>query len=218
MLTCFIMNSSEYLEALNWRYACKKFDSSRQIPEDTWETLEESLRLSPSSVGLQLWHFLVIDTPELRGKLREISWNQSQVTDSSRYLILCARRDAQESDVASVIESIKTVRNPSPETLAGTENFMLNYVRGLNPAHKDAWIEAQVHIALGFIASAAAVLRVDTCIIGGMDRIACDDMLGLTNSPYRSVVGIALGYRSKEDGYAQLPKVRFTREQTIRHL
>lgn len=217
MLTDAVITPSEYLAALNWRYACKKFDPTRSIPNETWETLEESLRLSPSSIGLQLWHFLVIDTPDLRAKLREISWNQPQVTDASRYVILCARRDAEDTDVASMIECISSLRSPSPETLQGTQNFMLNYIHSLNPEHKAAWIEAQVHIAVGFLTSAAACLQVDSCIIGGMDRLACDDILGLTDSPYRSVVGVALGFRSRDDDYAGLAKVRYTREHTIEY-
>ena len=212
-----MINPQEYIDRLNWRYACKKFDASRQIPSDTWDALEEALRLSPSSVGLQPWHFIVVDSPEIRARLREISWDQPQVTDASRYVVLCSRRDVDDSDVDSLLDLMRETRGVSEEQLKGTETFMRGYVHGMNPAHKDSWIEAQVHIAVGFLASAAASFHVDSCIIGGMNRIACDEILGLTGGRYRSVVGVALGYRSPEDAYAQDAKVRFSKEQVIEH-
>lgn len=55
---------SQILEALNWRYATKMFDASKKISEADWKVLSESLRLAPSSYGLQPWRFLVVQTPE----------------------------------------------------------------------------------------------------------------------------------------------------------
>lgn len=42
-----------------------------------------------------------------------------------------------------------------------------------------AWLDCQVYIAVGFLLSAAAALRVDSCTIGGMDRAKYDEILGL---------------------------------------
>ena len=58
------------LESLRWRYAVKRFDAERRIPDALWSSLEESLVLTPSSYGLQPWMFLVITSPELRAELR----------------------------------------------------------------------------------------------------------------------------------------------------
>lgn len=70
-------------EALEWRYATKAFDPSRKISDADWKTLESSLVNAPSSFGLQPWKFLVVQNQEIREKLKPVSWNQSQVTDSS---------------------------------------------------------------------------------------------------------------------------------------
>ena len=63
------MTHEEIREALNWRYAVKKFDPSKKIRETDWQTLEESLLLAPSSYNLQPWKFIVVQNPELRKKL-----------------------------------------------------------------------------------------------------------------------------------------------------
>jgi nitroreductase len=75
------ISTENLLEQLNWRYAVKKFDPTRTIDDATWQTLEESLILSPSSYGLQPWKFAVITDPKLKEKLPEASWKQNQPKD-----------------------------------------------------------------------------------------------------------------------------------------
>eukprot|EP01041_Mallomonas_annulata_P029241 gene29241-51203_t len=61
---------------LNWRYAVKKYDSSKKISEENITILKEAIRLSPSSVGLQGYVVLDVQNPETRQKLKEASHNQ----------------------------------------------------------------------------------------------------------------------------------------------
>ena len=86
------MNHIQIKEALNWRYACKKFDPTKKISDVDWNTLKDSLVLTPTSYGLQLMKFLVVQDPELRQKLKAVSWNQSQVTDCSHYVVFFNKR------------------------------------------------------------------------------------------------------------------------------
>ncbi|MGD0042532.1 MAG: nitroreductase family protein, partial [Isosphaeraceae bacterium] len=81
------------LGALKWRYATKKFDPARKIPADTWAALEEALILSPSSFGLQPWHFLVVQDPAIRQRLSAATWGQSQPVDCSHFVVFAARKD-----------------------------------------------------------------------------------------------------------------------------
>ena len=60
-------------EHLHWRYATKKFDSKKVIPQPVLESVLEALRLSPSSFGLQPWKFLIIRDLELRKKIQPIA-------------------------------------------------------------------------------------------------------------------------------------------------
>ena len=56
---------AQLLTALNWRYATKAFDT-KALPAPLWEALQESLRLAPSSFGLQPWKFFVIADPAVK--------------------------------------------------------------------------------------------------------------------------------------------------------
>jgi nitroreductase len=80
-----VSKNKEIIEAINWRYATKKFDPTKKISAEDLETLKEVLRLTPSSYGLQPWKFLIIEDPELRKELRVHSWDSRR----SRMLLTC---------------------------------------------------------------------------------------------------------------------------------
>src|SRR5687768_16843166 len=86
------LSQANLLEQLRWRYAVKKFDASKKISPKDWETLEESLILTPSSYGLQPWKFLVIQNPEVRKKLTAHSWRQPQVEACSHFVVFASRK------------------------------------------------------------------------------------------------------------------------------
>ena len=57
---------STVIENRTWRYATKKFDSSKKISEEDLETLLEATRLSASSYGLQPYHVIVVSDQEVK--------------------------------------------------------------------------------------------------------------------------------------------------------
>ena len=51
-------NDLEY--AMTYRYACKKFDSTKKISDDDWNAILNAARLSPTSLGFEAYQLLVI--------------------------------------------------------------------------------------------------------------------------------------------------------------
>src|SRR5262245_4017054 len=94
----------QLVEALNWRYATKKFDPAKKIPAETWGALEQALVLSPSSIGLQPWKFFVVTDPAVKAQLMAASYRQPQVADCSHFVALSARRDIDAQHVERHIE------------------------------------------------------------------------------------------------------------------
>lgn len=210
------MNAQELIKTLEWRYAAKVFNPDRRIPAEDWEALLESLHLSPSSLGLQMWKFLDVQDPSVRAQLREVSWGQSQVTDASRLVVFCARRDFAPEDVQRYLERITEVRGVTMESLNLYRDRIFELVNSKSPDVLKAWLERQAYIALGFMMSCAADLRVDTCALEGMIPAEYDRILKLDQSPYYALCALALGYRDEEaDKYARLAKVRFDRKDVI---
>ena len=207
------------VETLAWRYATKRFDPSKDIDAKTWEALEESLVLTPSSYGLQPWKFLVVSDPGLRARLKEQAWGQGQVTDASRFVVFTHRTDLTESDVDRLITRTAEVRGVAPESLTGYRQMMLgNLVNGPKRATIGDWTARQAYIALGQLMTAAAALGVDATPMEGLDPKAFDQILGLEGSGYATVMACAVGYRAEDDAYAKLPKVRFAKDELVVNL
>jgi nitroreductase len=206
------------VEALQWRYATKAFDAARTIPAGLWSSLEQTLVLSPSSYGLQPWKFVVIDDPALRSELRPFSWNQSQITDASHLVVFLAKRTIDGADLDRLIEATSTIREQPIEQLAFYRSMMQkDLLDGPRSALIDQWSTNQLYIALGTFMTAAALLGIDTCPIEGFSPPDYDRLLGLDTSPYRSAVVCAAGYRSADDKYASLAKIRYTAAELIEH-
>lgn len=196
--------------ALNWRYAVKKFDAQKKIGAADWKILKDSLRLSPSSYGLQPWKFIVVENPQLRQKLREVSWNQSQVTDCSHYVVLTYREKVDPEFIRKNMEKIANVRGVSVESLAGFEKAIIgDIVKGPRSLTIESWAQRQVYIAMGFLLETAALLNIDSTPMEGLDASAYDKLLDIEGSGWKTVAAVALGYRHSEDPFIQNKKVRF---------
>jgi nitroreductase len=197
----------ELLEKLNKRYATKKFDPTRKISSGDLSSLLEAIRLSASSYGLQAYKVLVIENEEIRGKLRQAAWNQPQITDASQLLVFALDTHFDESGVVRYVDLVAKTRNINPATLEGYAEMMKGSFR--RPKEEvQSWLTRQLYIALGFGLVAAAELNIDSCPMEGFDNKQFDEILGLKEKGLTSVVLMAVGYRSDDDHYQHLAKVR----------
>lgn len=210
---------SQLIEALNWRYATKKFDRARKISAATWATLEQALVLSPSSCGLQPWKFLVITDQAVKDRLVPLSWGQTQPADCSHHVVLAVRKNLDEAYVNRFVARIAEVRGVTVESQAGYRGMMLGAVKkAAAGGYLDVWQTHQIYIALGQFMASAALLGVDTCPMEGIEAAKYDEVLGLAGTDYATVVACPAGYRAVDDRHATLPKVRFPADEMIRHI
>ena len=204
------------LQALNWRYATKTFDPEKKVSAADWKLLSESLRLAPSSYGLQPWKFLVIQNAELRKQLKEVSWNQSQVTDCSHFVVLVIKEKMDEAHIYQHLAQVAQVRGVTVESLAGFKKMLLgDLVQGPRAAKIRNWAHNQSYIAMGFLMETAALMKIDTCPMEGLEPEAYDRILKLQGTGWATVAAVAVGYRSSTDKYATIPKVRFDEKDVI---
>lgn len=199
---------TQLIEDLRWRYSTKKFDPTKRISDADFKVLMEVIALVPSSNGLQPYKFLVVENPEIRQKLREKSWNQSQVTDASHLIVMCAYIQLSEWHIDEFISLNQTIRLAEPEKLVGFSMHLKNSVISKPLEEMTANNEHQVYIALGHLLHAAAQMRIDSAPMEGFQKEAYDEILGLKEKNLKAVVVCALGYRSDEDAYQHQKKVR----------
>ena len=213
------MTPEQVLEQLYWRYAVKKFDSTKKIPDSTWKVVEQSLVLSPSSFGLQPWQFFVVRNPEIREQLLPHSWGQKQVVDASHLVVLAIKKDVDNEDVDRHIARMAEVQQVPVENLDKFAEMVKEFIND-PPYHfeKDAWSTRQTYIALGFLMTCAAMLDIDTCPMEGFVPSKYDEILGLPELGYSAVVVCPLGYRAEDDKAAEKPKVRFPTEKVMKYI
>ena len=209
------MSTEQLIDCLEWRYATKKFDATKKIDSKTWEALEKVLVLTPSSFGLQPWKFIVVQKQATKEKLREVSMNQSQVTDCSHHLVIAVKEKTDADFVTRYIERIAQVRSIDVTGLEGYKKIMLAALVN-NPKNPDnlPWATCQGYIALGSFMTAAALLGIDTCPLGGIISGKYDEILGLQGTGWKTIVACCAGFRASDDKYAQARK-RFLAEDLV---
>ncbi|SFR93051.1 NAD(P)H-dependent oxidoreductase [Maribacter stanieri] len=210
------MNS--IVDKLNWRYATKKFDSSKKVSEKDLETLLEAARLTASSYGLQPYEIYVIEDTDVRQKLREASYDQPQITDASYLIVLANKPTFNETMIDDYIANIMAIRGVSKEDLEGFSQTMKSTLLDLPDAYKNTWTSNQAYIVLGNLMTVASEMKIDTCPMEGFDKAKYNEILGLTDKDLNAAVVLAVGYRSADDTTQHYPKVRYSKEQIITHI
>jgi nitroreductase len=207
------------LEALNWRYATKKFDTAKKIPADTWAALEQTLVLAPSSYGLQPWKFIVVQDAATRQKLAAASWGQTQPVECSHYVVFAMLKNLGVNQVDRFLERTVEVRGGTKDALNGYRNMILGSLEKARAGgFLDVWQSRQVYIALGQFMVVAALLGVDTCPMEGIEPPKYDEILGLSAQGLKTLCACAAGYRAADDKYAAAKKVRFKPGDVIQHV
>lgn len=201
--------------ALSWRYATKVFDPAKKLTAEQWAALEATLVMSPSSYGLQPWKFVNVVSPQLRAKLREVSWGQSQITEASHLVVILSRTEMVQADVDNLISRTAEVRGMPIEKLKAYNDLIVgDLITGPRAAIVSEWAARQAYIAFGFLMANAAAMGIDTCPIEGMDPASYDKLLPVP-AGYRTLAACAIGFRGVGDKYATLPKVRYAPSEVV---
>lgn len=202
------------LDKLNWRYATKKMDPTKTVPEEKVARILDAIRLAPTSSGTQPFEVLVVTNPEARAKIRPHAWDQAQITEGSHLLVFAAWDNYSADRIDAVVRQMEQERGGGNALLTQYyENLKDSYLpREASINHDHA--ARQAYIALGFALAAAAELEVDSTPMEGFDPVKVDEILGLADRGLRSVLLLPLGYRQEEaDWLAPLKKVRKPQER-----
>ena len=203
---------------LNWRYATKKFDSTKKLSSAQLDELLKATQLAPSSIGLQAYKIIVVEDKAIREKLREAANGQSQITDASQLIIFASETRLDEAYIANYIDYVSEKREIARENLAGFEQMIKGNVNRLSDEQRIAWSNKQVYIALGVLLTAAAEMGIDACPMEGFNAAQFDELLGLKEKELTTVVLAAVGFRSEDDSYSKLAKVRKPEEELFIHI
>lgn len=183
---------NDFEKAIHFRHACKLFNETKAISAEDFDYILEAGRLSPSSFGVEQWHFFVIRDPQMREAIRQASWGQLQITTASELVAVAYKKKVRSTDAYIQSEFDKF---HYPEGLRGM------YAQWIDPRDNEAlecWSSRQVYIAGANMMTAAASIGIDSCPIEGFDRAEVEKITGIDTESYGIALLVPFGYRVNE--------------------
>lgn len=205
----------DIIKQLQWRYATKKFDASKILPEAKLNTLKEAFNLTATSFGLQTLSLVIVKNKALRESLQPHSYNQPQVVNASHLLVICMQDDIHENDVVDYYNNIKTIRNTPENILKPYREQLVGMMESKSVEQRQNWSKNQAYIALGNLMTVCAIENIDACPMEGFIPYKYDEILQLKEKGLKSVLILPVGYRHADDMFSTLKKVRKPIDQTI---
>lgn len=198
----------ELVKSLEWRYATKQFDTSKKVSAEELNQIKEAVRLSASSYGLQAYKVLIVEDTEVRKKLRAVSWDQPQITDSSFLFVFCNYDTVNEQVVDDYMQLVAETKGIDVNALDGFKGMINGALAQRTKEQVQQWTAKQTYIALGNLLAATAELKIDACPMEGFDAEKYNEILGLKEKGLSVSVIAAVGYRSQDDASQFSAKVR----------
>lgn len=209
---------SNFITNANWRYATKKFDTTKKVSKEDLETLKEAIRLSASSYGLQPYKVLIIDNPELRAQLQPAAWGQSQIIDASQLIVFANITNFGETEIDAYFQNLIETRRIPMEAVQGYADFMKSKISTLPVDKRNIWTAKQTYLAMGNLLNAAAELNIDVTPMEGFEPEKVNEILGLDKLGLNASLIATVGYRHDEDATQHYVKVRKSTEELFINL
>jgi nitroreductase len=209
---------TNFIKNANWRYATKKFDTTKKVSEEDLETLKEAIRLSASSYGLQPYKVLIVDNPELRAQIQPVAWGQSQIVEASQLMIFANITDFGDAEIDSYLNNISETRGLPTEAIQGYGDFMKSKISTLPVEKRNIWTAKQTYLGMGNLLNAAAELNIDVTPMEGFEPEKVNEILGLDKLGLNASLIATVGYRHEEDTTQHYVKVRKSNEELFINL
>jgi len=202
------------LDALDWRYAVKKF-SDEKISAAELKQLLNATRLSASSYGLQPYSIIVVESESIREQLLPFSYGQDKIAQSSHLIVFAAQTQIGDATVDRYIDKCVEISNKPLSELANFSNHIKSALAVKTPEQRQEWAHQQAYIALGNLLTCAALMKIDSCPMTGIDAAGYDAVLGLSKKGLTTSVICPIGRRHHEDIHGHSPKVRFDYDEIV---
>ena len=158
--------------AIETRRSIKAYDPNHRMSETEIERLLSLALLAPSAFNIQNWRFVLVRDPTLRGEIRQVAWDQAQVTDASLLIVLCADLKAWEHEPARYWKN----------TAQPVQDFLVpaigQYYQGRESVQRDEAMRS-CGIAGMALMLAAKEMGYDSCPMDGFDFDAVGNLIKL---------------------------------------
>lgn len=179
--------------------------------------------MSPSSIGIEPWEFLVISNDEIKNELANLSPGGKKQIPTCSHLVILLNRNA--NDLKSDSEYLNKLFNEDKHLPKEFTELLLKMIKDVNDNRFknneneiNHYSREQTYIALGTMLTTSALLKIDSCVIGGYNSEAVTKLLNdkniLDTNHFNISCMLALGYRNENPA----PKTRRTFEEVVRFI
>jgi len=177
-------------EAIQSRRAVKVYDSSFQLSREEKDELLKTALLAPSAFNLQHVRLVEVADPALRAQIREVGWNQAQMTDASMLVVICAQVDSWEKNVRRVWDGVPA---EVQDYMAGAID---NYYRDKPQVQRDETMRSCGLMAQTLMLAARGK-GLDSCPMDGFDFDAVGKLINLPDNHVIAMM-VAVGKRAAD--------------------
>lgn len=206
----------DYLEALKKRYSVKKFDPAKKVSPQILQNILQAGKLSASSLGLQPYKIIVVESKEMLQNLIPAFYNPSQIASCSHLIVIVSKKNIDGSYVDGYFQHISEVREVPVKSMALFRKNVDSYTESNKDVH--LWAEKQSYIVLGNLMFAAALEQVDSCPMEGFRKEIIEELLDINAEKESVAVTLAFGYRSEDDEFQKMKKVRKPDEKLFKFI
>lgn len=160
------------LEAIRERRAVKHYDPAHVMRQVEIDELMSHAKLAPTAFNQQNYRFLLVKDAGLREQLCEAAHGQTQVTDASLLIVICADMKAWDK------QPKRYWQNAPDDVQALMEGKIDNYYRNKEQVQRDEAMRS-AGIAAQTIMLAAKAMGYDSCPMDGFDFDKVGELINL---------------------------------------
>lgn len=213
----------DIISVLEKRYATKVFDQMRTLTEQEFQQVKDVLRLSPSSVNSQPWHFIIAESEEGKEKVAKSTqglygFNLDKVLKASHVIVFCARTKMDAAYLENLTEQENKDGRFATEEAKQEQHQKRGMFVDLHQSKLDDlpdWTTNQVFLNLGSFLTGVAALGLDAVPMEGFDPKVLDTEFDLSAQGLKAVVLVAIGGHAVDDFNYALPKSRLPEEEIL---
>lgn len=215
-------------DVLNLRYTTKKFDANKTISKEDFAHIKHALRMSPSSLNLQPWHFIIADNEAGKARIAKatqgmFAMNESKVINASHVVVYCAKLDVDEAYAKKILEQENTdgrfqIDTQKSQRASVIQGYLDMHTKlETNMAH---WLALQVYLNMGAVLVCAGALGIDATPMEGVDVNVLNEEFGLLEKGYTALAVVSFGYRAEDDvnDPSKTPKSRLPEDDVFTQL
>jgi len=195
------MNHKDFNEIVLKRRSIKRYDPSVKISREEMEEILAEATRAPSSVNMQPWRFVVIETPEGKEKLAELAkFNSEQVNTSSA--VIAVFGDMNNFEYAEEIFGKAVELGYMPHEI---KEQQLQVITPIYENMPEADMRDVVLIDSGLVSMQLMLVArahgYDTNPIGGYEKELIAEAFGLDKERYVPIMLISIG-KAASEGHA----------------